>query len=1044
MVPEAHKSAESAAHGRHARRPSPAEPGGSAKRNGVEPGTDASFRRFIEHAPIGIYRTTPDGRILLANPALVQMLGYASADDLAQNNLEGTEYAPTYDRRDFREHIERDGEIRGLESLWRRKDGSTIFVRENGRAVRDDDGRVLYYEGTIEDITERRRAEEALRFLAEASTILSGTLDMEATLERLAYLAVPQLADWCVIDVMDDEGAIRRVATAHKDPLKAEWARELQRRYPPDQNAGRGPPHVIRSGEPELLSELPPDLVEGVAQDPDHLRILREVGMESYMCVPLRARGRVLGAITFVSAESGRRYGARDLAFAEDLARRAALAADNARLFTATVEQGNALKQSEERLRTVVTGASLILWAIDRHGVFTLCSGKGLDLLGFKPEDLVGHSIFKKYADTPRVLENHRRALAGEAFTDIVEDHGVVFESRYSPVRDGYGRVTGVIGVSTDVTERHRAERRLGVQYAVARILTESHDPPRAVPELLRILCEGLDWTFGAMWMIDRGGARLRCQGVWTNPRHPAPEMAEAARSISFPVGAGLMTHVWVRDGTDWLTDDITSERFQLAQAAKRHGFQAGLFYPIQSGELVVAALEFFHHEPRNPDEESLRVLTTIASQLGQAVQRQRAESLLRARTHQQAVVAELGQEALTRRDLPAFLQGVAAAVATTLDVELAQILRLETEANRLLLIAGVGWNPGEIGAATVDAGRESQHGTVLLSSTPVIVEDLAKDDRFPASKLLREHDVRSGLSVLIPGSPRPWGVLGAHTKRLRRFTQDDSNFLQAVANVVASALEHHRAEEELIRHRDHLEDLVGERTAELTTANKELEAFSYSVSHDLRQPLRTINGFSQALLEEYGDQVGPDGRELLQRVRAGTQRMALLIDDLLKLSRVTRSELRREKIDLGAIAHSIIQQLRQRDPDRRVEFVVSGDLRDEGDIHLVRVMLENLLGNAWKFTSKHASARIEFTSASTESGKVYAVRDDGAGFDQRHVDRLFAPFQRLHRMTEFEGTGIGLATVQRILQRHGGRIWAEGAVEKGATFQFTLHGGAA
>ena len=235
------------------------------------------------------------------------------------------------------------------------------------------------------------------------------------------------------------------------------------------------------------------------------------------------------------------------------------------------------------------------------------------------------------------------------------------------------------------------------------------------------------------------------------------------------------------------------------------------------------------------------------------------------------------------------------------------------------------------------------------------------------------------------------------------------------------------------------LEQRVIERTAQLEAANKELEAFSYSVSHDLRAPLRAINGFSQALLEEYTDRMDATGLHYIQRVRAGSQHMAQLIEDLLNLSRVTRSEIHRVRVDLTALAHMVAQELQRAQPERHVTFVIQEGLTVEGDPGLLRAMLENLFGNSWKFTRKHPEARIELGAMQGNGTRTFFVRDDGAGFDMAYADKLFRPFQRLHAMEDFEGTGIGLATVQRIVSRHGGLVWGEGAVERGATFYFVL-----
>lgn len=240
----------------------------------------------------------------------------------------------------------------------------------------------------------------------------------------------------------------------------------------------------------------------------------------------------------------------------------------------------------------------------------------------------------------------------------------------------------------------------------------------------------------------------------------------------------------------------------------------------------------------------------------------------------------------------------------------------------------------------------------------------------------------------------------------------------------------------------DELEKRVGERTAELAAANEELESFSYSVSHDLRAPLRSIDGFSQALSEDYSEALDTRAKSYLDRVRAATQRMGQLIDDLLNLARVTRAEMHRERIDLSAMASSVAGELAKTDLDRHVHWTIEKGVEAFADPRLLRVVLDNLLGNAWKYTSKHAQARIEFGRRHANGNSAYFVRDDGAGFDPAYSERLFGPFQRLHGITEFPGSGIGLATVHRIVHRHGGRVWAEAAVEKGATFYFTLEYG--
>ncbi len=236
-----------------------------------------------------------------------------------------------------------------------------------------------------------------------------------------------------------------------------------------------------------------------------------------------------------------------------------------------------------------------------------------------------------------------------------------------------------------------------------------------------------------------------------------------------------------------------------------------------------------------------------------------------------------------------------------------------------------------------------------------------------------------------------------------------------------------------------HLAETRAELVRDLEHKNRELESFSYAVSHDLRAPLRRIDSFSRAVLESQGDRLDVTGRKYLERVREASQHMSELIDDVLYLSRVTRADLRDHDVDLSALASLILTRLQESEPSRKLEVRVRPGVVVTGDGQLLRIALENLLENAWKFTSKQAEARIEFGVTQASGEPTYFVRDNGAGFDMTYADRLFGPFQRLHPQGEFPGSGIGLATVQRIIHRHGGRVWAEGLVGQGATFQFTL-----
>lgn len=348
--------------------------------------------------------------------------------------------------------------------------------------------------------------------------------------------------------------------------------------------------------------------------------------------------------------------------------------------------------------------------------------------------------------------------------------------------------------------------------------------------------------------------------------------------------------------------------------------------------------------------------------------------------------------------------------------------------------------------------------GYVARTRESVVLDEVTADPRFAKDPYIARARPRSVLCVPILRHRELGGVLYLENNlAAAAFTRGRLAVLEILMSQAAIALdnatlyaraqaeaeERRRAEEEVRKLNARLEERVSDRTAELRAANTELEAFSYSVSHDLKQPLRIISGFSAALEDEHGKALGEDGRAYVGRIRSASKRMNDLIDDLLRLSRVTRSEIARARIDMSALARAVFTDLKRAEPHRNVELIIDEGLTALGDARMMQIALENLIGNAWKFTSKHERARIEVGVLGPSGGEaVFFVKDDGDGFNVRKAPRLFGAFQRMHSAADFPGTGIGLATVQRIIRRHGGRIWAESAPGSGATFFFTMQSG--
>jgi signal transduction histidine kinase len=323
--------------------------------------------------------------------------------------------------------------------------------------------------------------------------------------------------------------------------------------------------------------------------------------------------------------------------------------------------------------------------------------------------------------------------------------------------------------------------------------------------------------------------------------------------------------------------------------------------------------------------------------------------------------------------------------------------------------------------------------GWAMLHQQHAVLPDIYSDPRIPADAY-RPTFVKSLVMVPIR-SQAPIGAIGAYWATPHAASAEEVALLRALADTTAVAFENVRVYSEL-------EHRVAQRTEQLEALNSELESFSYSVSHDLRAPLRAVNGYAELLTQEIGENLPGKSAHYLHEVRSAVAHMNQLIEDLLELSKVARHAVRREETDLAAIARATVQRLQKSDPGRQVDVAIPERLSATCDSRLLGIVLENLLANAWKFSAKTERARIEVGSSVQADGQqVYFVRDNGAGFNPRYASKLFSPFQRLHSAKEFPGTGVGLATVQRIINRHGGRIWAEAEVGKGATFFFTCDG---
>jgi signal transduction histidine kinase len=382
--------------------------------------------------------------------------------------------------------------------------------------------------------------------------------------------------------------------------------------------------------------------------------------------------------------------------------------------------------------------------------------------------------------------------------------------------------------------------------------------------------------------------------------------------------------------------------------------------------------------------------------------------------------------ELTSEQDVATVARGLAAVAGSVLGADLAAVGLWDDRKQMLRYYATDGRVDEALPANTAS-------GPAFAEQRPVLRID--GDGGLPFPERLRGAGMRSALGAPVTWKATRYGVLGTYSTRVPLFAEDDLEIVQILAGQIALVLRAH----DLIAEVRALNTELEHRVSELDSANDELTAFSYAVSHDLRAPLRAIDGFSEVLVEEKAAALGEDGREHLGRVRKAAQNMGHLIDDLLELSRVTRAELRRQPVDLSALARDVAAEHAAQTPDRAVTFKAEDGLRVEGDDRLLRVVLVNLIGNAWKFTRPVKEPRVELGLARQNGTSAFFVRDNGVGFEMQYRQKLFTPFQRLHSPRDFEGTGIGLATVRRVIRRHGGDVWAESEPGRGATFYFTL-----
>ena len=711
-----------------------------------------------------------------------------------------------------------------------------------------------------------------------------------------------------------------------------------------------------------------------------------------------------------------------------------------------------ALRDSEERFRTMANAIPQLAWIARGDGYIYWYNQRWYDYTGTTPEDMEGWGWQSVHDPEvlPEVLEQWRASIATGRPFDMVfplrgaDGHFRQFLTRVMPMKDADGRVIQWFGTNTDITERQQAEEALRDRETKYRAAIETSADGFCITDMAGRF---LEFNDAFVHLMGYSREEMLTMSVPDIEAQLTPEeIAATIAQVQSEGHAIFETKHRSKDGRVWPVE------VNLA------------YWPIAGGRMFVFLRDI---TDRKLAEEALRRLN---EELEQRVEERTAEL--------QETVAQLEEEITDRQraELQAaslgrlyrLLSRVYEVIVHAQDQEglFRQACRIMMEEGDFLLcwIGRVDWEAGLVRAAAQFDLMEDypQNITVSLADVPEgrgptgvavregrwdVCLDVAGDPRMaPWRRQALARGFRSSAAFPLFVGGRVEGVLTLYSGQKGFFNQAEVAVLNSLAQDLSFAMEsmdreakRRQAEEEIRRLNEALEQRVKARTTELELANRELEAFAYSVSHDLKAPLRAIQGFSRMLLGEHAARLDEEGLRMFNVIVDNTQTMARLIDDLLALSRLGRQQIRKSPVNLAVMARQVFEQLQVQEPDRDLRLVVHDLPPAWGDHSLLKQVMMNLLGNAIKYTRAKKTAAIEVDGYTEGRETIYCVKDNGVGFDERYAHKLFGVFQRLHGGSEYEGTGVGLAIVQRIIHRHGGRVWAEGKVGEGATFYFSL-----
>ncbi|MDB6016902.1 MAG: domain S-box protein [Pedosphaera sp.] len=971
--------------------------------------SEARYRSLFENNSDAVFTVDLLGHFVTANPAAIKLTGYALEE---LNDMVFTDICAPEKREMTMRHFKLalGGSPEVLETVLITKEGRRLdLVAMGGPVVMK--GETVGVFAVATDVTERKRAQAQLSAFSQLGQSLS-SVSTPVEAGRIIGDVSGNLFGWDAFSLnlcSLERNEIQCVVQV--DTLNGEQTEML----PSQQESGipSGIRRILQHGA-ELILQTEPG---GRAPDCDLFGDATHAGA-SLMLAPIRNKARSIGVISIRSYQP-RAYDQRDLAMLQSVADYCSGALER-------IRAEEALRQSEEEYRTMfdlVGSGTAQLDPGTRQ--YVRINPKFCEITGYGAEELVGKTFMEitHPEDCAADVVRYQALMEGKiphlrCEKRYVRKDGTLrwVDVNSTMLRDKEGRALRSLASIIDITERKQAE--------VA--LRESEQRFAAFMQHLP----------GIAWMKDTQGRYLYANaGNQRMIGRPLEEIYGRTDAELFPEASVRQ----FQEGDQTVL--TTGKDLQAIEAIP--GNQGERFWLVSKFPIL--------------DQEGNIVI--VAGTAIDITERKQAEAALAVSNNRLSLIAQVTDTVVGTRRLQEQMGQLAEAVRTAYGVSSCVIRVLEGA--ELVLLA--------------NAGRREEHlpprlpmlasfgRTVIQRHAPFTVEDGRRE---PLPMALAEVVPHPYSFISYAGAPllaqdEVIGVLGIYTEQdVRKFTAADLEQLQIIANHVAVAIvndglfkevnrqkqqleeeitERREAEQEVQRLNAGLERRVQERTKQLVMANQELEAFCYSVSHDLRSPLRSIMGFAQAVAEDCEEQLAGTGQDHLQRVIQASQEMDQLIDDLLHLSRLTRSDMKLHAVELSDLARELAGNLQRDGRGRVVEFRIAPGLKAQGDGRLLRIALENLLNNAWKFTGKQAEARIEFGLERRAEGPAYFVRDNGAGFDMAYAGKLFGAFQRLHNLADFPGHGIGLATVQRVIHRHGGRTWAVGEINAGATFYFTL-----